>query len=341
MTLSVACLGAGYFSQFHRDGWERIDETHIVGVADHDHEKASATGYPTFINLTDMLDATTPDILDIVVPPSAHADAIRTALNSPVKLIICQKPFCTSLKEARAVTAEAQAKGIPLIIHENFRFQPWFRAIKTAIEDGAIGTPLQATFRLRPGDGQGPDAYIERQPYFQNMDRFLIHETGVHYIDTFRFLFGNPTALYADLRKVNSAIAGEDAGIVLFDHPNNVRCLFDGNRNLDHAALNTRCTMGEGLFEGTDGTITLMGDGSVHLRPFGCILPNTLISKDKSGTFGGDCAFHLQRYAIDCFLGMATFENEAIDYLKVIEIEAAIYKSARLMRKVELLNHAQ
>lgn len=341
MTLRVACLGAGFFSQFHRDGWDRIAETEIVGVADHDHAKATATGHPAFSDLSEMLDTTTPDILDIVVPPSAHADAIRTALDHNVKLIICQKPFCTSLDEARTITALAKTKGVPLVIHENFRFQPWFRAIKTAIDDGAIGTPLQATFRLRPGDGQGPDAYLERQPYFQQMDRFLIHETGVHYIDTFRYLFGNPTALYADLRQINPVIAGEDAGVVMFDHPIGVRAVFDGNRNLDHAATNTRCTMGEGLFEGTKGTITLQGDGSVYLREFGTVAAKEIISQDNSGTFGGDCTFHLQRHVVDGLLTDTTFENEAEDYLAVIEIEAAIYRSARLMRKVEVLNHVQ
>ena len=35
-----------------------------------------------------------------------------------------------------------------------------------------------------PGDGQGPDAYLARQPYFQAMERFLVHETAIHLIDT-------------------------------------------------------------------------------------------------------------------------------------------------------------
>ena len=42
------------------------------------------------------------------------------------------------------------------------------------------------------------------------MPRLLIHETGVHYIDTFRYLFGTPTAVHADLRRCNPVIAGED-----------------------------------------------------------------------------------------------------------------------------------
>ena len=339
MTYRVACLGAGYFARFHRDGWARIHEVDLVGVADLDYGKAAATGYPAFASLAEMLDATKPDILDIVVPPSAHADAIRIALKGDLKLIICQKPFCTSLAEAREITALAKAKGVPLIIHENFRFQPWFRAIHAAIGAGAIGDPLQATFRLRPGDGQGADAYLSRQPYFQKMPRFLIHETGVHYVDTFRYLFGNPTAVYADLRQINPVIAGEDAGFVLFEHPNGMRTLFDGNRNLDHLAKNTRCTMGEGLFEGTQGTLTLLGDGSVSLRKFseGSTIP--VIGPDLSDNFGGDCTYHLQHHVIKALLTDSAFENCADDYMSVLEIENAIYDSAQKKQRVALNDH--
>ena len=340
MTFRVACLGAGFFSQFHHDGWRRLQDAQLIGVADHDLGKATATGHPAFNDLQQMLETTQPDILDVIVPPTAHADAISVAVKFDLKLIICQKPFCTSLTEARAMTALAKANGIHLIVHENFRFQPWFRTIKLAIQDGLIGEPMQATFRLRPGDGQGPNAYLERQPYFQTMPRFMIHETGVHYVDTFRFLFGNPTALYADLRKVNKVIAGEDAGLVTFDHPGGVRSLLDGNRNLDHGATNTRCTMGEGLFEGTHGTLTLLGDGSVQFKRSGNLIQKETLLPDKSGTFGGDCTFRLQKHAINALLGNGTLENEAKDYLNVIQIENAIYDSAKIMSKVKLKNYA-
>ena len=104
-----------------------------------------------------------------------------------------------------------------MVVHENFRFMPWYRFIKTALDDDVNGGLLQATFRLRPGDGQGPKAYLDRQPYFQTMRRFEVQETAVHWVDLFRFLPGPPVSVYADLRRLNPAIAGEDAGIILFE----------------------------------------------------------------------------------------------------------------------------
>lgn len=336
MTIRVACVGAGYFSQFHYGSWARIEGVTLVGSCDHDIEKARATGLPAFDDLEVMLRETAPDLIDVILPPMGQAAVIRTALAAGIKTLICQKPFCNDLAEAEEIIALAKAHGARLIIHENFRFQPWYRAIKTAMDDGVIGTVQQITFRLRPGDGQGPQAYLDRQPYFQKMEKLLIHETGVHFVDTFRFLLGNPTAVYADLRKMNPVIAGEDAGYVVFDHANDARALLDGNRHLDHSATNLRRTMGEGLVEGTLGTLSLTGDGAVHLRKHSDLELIEILPPDTHDGFGGDCVHHLQSHVISGLLHGREFENEAAEYLQVIRIEKAIYASAEKGQKLKV-----
>ncbi|MEL6681050.1 MAG: Gfo/Idh/MocA family oxidoreductase [Pseudomonadota bacterium] len=337
MTLRVACVGAGYFSQFHIDSWRRIPQVDLVGVCDQDRSKADATGAPAFADMRQMFDAVAPEIIDLILPPSAHADAIRTALSChTAKVIICQKPFCLNLEEARTMVDLAHDAGVSLIVHENFRFQPWYRKIKEVLDAGNLGDVHQMTFRLRPGDGQGPDAYLSRQPYFQKMDRFLIHETAVHWVDTFRYLFGPPHAVYADLRRVNPVIAGEDAGYVIFDHAGSVRALFDGNRLLDYAADNTRRTMGKAMVEGSTGVLTLRGDGSLHLRPFGSMTETCVLPPDPHNGFGGDCTHALQLHVVLGLNDGQALENLAGDYLNVIRIEEAIYRSAETGQKVKV-----
>ncbi|WP_108816792.1 Gfo/Idh/MocA family protein [Loktanella sp. Alg231-35] len=335
-SLRVACVGAGYFSQFHYGSWARMDDVTIVGSCNRDIAKAKDTGLTAYSDLSTMLVEQTPDLLDVILPPVAHAETIRTALAAGIKWIICQKPFCVDLAEGQAITAEADAAGATIIVHENFRFQPWYRAIKAAIDKGAVGDLRQITFRLRPGDGQGAEAYLDRQPYFQDMPRFLVHETAVHWVDTFRYLLGNPLSVYADLRRENPVIAGEDAGYILLDHPNGVRALFDGNRTLDHAADNLRRTMGEALVEGTQGTISLSGDGSVWLRKFHTQTQTALLHADTWDSFGGDCVHALQSHVVSGILHGTALENTARDYLEVVEIETAVYASSEAGRKIEL-----
>jgi len=321
VTLSVGLLGLGYFARFHRESWGRMKGARLTATADADPAKgADHAG-------VDALLGTAPDIVDIATPPPTHAHAIRAALASRPRAIICQKPFCTSLEEADTITAEAAATGIPLIVHENFRFQPWFRALRAALAAGRVGRLHQITFRLRPGDGRGPDAYLARQPYFQTMPRLLIHETGIHYLDTFRYLAGEPDGLYADLRRLNPAIRGEDAGLVILDHGSGLRCVLDGNRLADFDTDDTRRTFGECLAEGDDATIRLTGDGRLALRAHGTRAEEELLAPRDWPGFAGDSVHAFQSHVVAHLTDGAPLETAAGDYLRSLRLSELAYAS--------------
>ncbi len=338
--LRVAGIGAGYFSQFHYDAWARMDDVDLVGIADTDVGKAEAMagahGAPeVFASAEAMLDAARPDLVDIVTPPATHAALVSLAAARGLPMI-CQKPLAPTMAEARAIVATAEAAGADLFVHENFRFQPWYREIARLLAGGACGDVLNATFRLRPGDGQGPDAYLARQPYFQQMPRFLVHETLIHMVDTFRFLFGEVTAVQAHLRRCNPAIAGEDAGIVVLAFAGDTVGTVDGNRLVDHAAENTRLTMGEMWVEGTGGTVRLDGDGNLYHRAHGSTEERRHGYAWTNRAFGGDCVLACQRHIVDALRGTGRAETRAADYLRNIEIEDAIYAAAKQGRRITL-----
>ena len=334
MTLAVGLVGAGYFTRFHAEAWSRMAGARLAAVCDIDRAKAEAItsrhGGTAFDALAGML-ADAPldilDILDIAAPPPAHAPAIRAAIAAGIRAVICQKPFCGGLAAAEAIAAEAEEAGITLVVHENFRFQPWYRETARLIAAGAIGAPLQIAFRLRPGDGQGPRAYLDRQPYFQSMQRFLVHETAVHLLDVFRFLFGMPDAVFADLRRLNPAIAGEDAGLVVLRYGDGRRALFDGNRLADHAAANPRLTMGELLAEGTEGAIRLDGAARLLLRRRGEAEEREHRYDVPERGFGGDCVFALQRHVVRHLTEGSALENTAREYLATMRLVEAAYAS--------------
>lgn len=333
--LQVLTVGAGYFARFHHEAWQRHPETELAGVADIDFERAKANGARAFASMAEGLAQLRPDIVDIAVPPPTHGALIREALAARPRAIICQKPFATSLSEGEALAREAVEAGVPLIIHENFRFQPWYRKARAVLQAGRLGAVHQASFRLRTGDGQGPDAYLERQPYFQTMPRLLIHETAVHWVDTFRYLLGPIEGVYADLRRMNPVIKGEDAGYVIFTFAGGVRAVLDGNRLIDHAASNPRLIFGEALIEGTEGALALAGDGALTFRAFGASRAETLLAPASYPGFAGDCVYALQAHVVAALKGEAAFENLALDYMHVRRVEEAIYRSDRERRWIE------
>ena len=146
--------GLGYFGQFQLNAWKRIKDVDLVAICDPSQGRREAASKLARANVHDdiagMLAAEEPDILDIASPPASHREALETAIGK-VDTIICQKPFCTSLEEAERMVALAEQKNTKLVIHENFRFQPWYRVINEQIKSGLIGKVQQAQFRLRPG----------------------------------------------------------------------------------------------------------------------------------------------------------------------------------------------
>ena len=212
-------------------------------------------------------------------------------------------------------------------MHDNFRFQPWYQEIKRLLDTQCLGQLYEIQFNFRPGDGQGPKAYLDRQPYFQTQPRFLIQETGIHFIDVFRYLVGDINGVFARLTKLNPAIAGEDAGIVLMEFNNGVRGVLNANRLSDHAAKNTRLTMGEMRIEGSKGVLTLDGDGVVSTREHGSTGTLTHPIEWQDIDFGGDCVYNTARHIADHLLTGSPVVNLAQNYLTNRLIEAAVYES--------------
>ncbi|TBR42787.1 Gfo/Idh/MocA family oxidoreductase [Marinomonas agarivorans] len=338
-TLRVATVGTGYFSQFHYNAWQRIENVELVALCNRSVDAAAETAEKYAISsiYTDfvaMLEQEKPDLVDIITPPQTHVDFVMAAVERGIPCI-CQKPFTPSLTDAEALCEKVQAHNGLVVIHENFRFQPWYQEIKQLLDSGFFGTLYQATFMMRPGDGQGEDAYLARQPYFREMERFLVHETAIHWVDVFRYLLGEVQGLYADLMQRNPVIKGEDSGTVLFNFDNQVRAVFDGNRLADHAAENTRLTMGEMLIEGSAGALTLSGNGQIMLRKTG---ETSWIPHDYHYTtdnFGGDCVYRLQQHVVDHLLQNTAIHNRADQYLTNLKIEELIYRSAELKQRMD------
>ncbi len=338
--LRVLGVGAGYFSQFQYLGWRNIADVECVGIVNRDADKARALAdrygiHDVYTDLPAALDATRPDLVDVITPPETHRAFVAQCVERRIPAI-CQKPFGRDYADAVAITEHAERAGVPLVIHENFRWEPWYREARRLIDAGTLGALHGVAFRLRPGDGQGPRAYLDRQPYFQQMPLFLVKETAIHWIDTFRFLMGEVTAVYARLRRINPVIAGEDAGYIVFEFAGGATGLFDGNRLNDHVAQNPRRTMGEAWLEGERGVLRLDGDARLWWKPHHGAETQHAYDRGPDDTFGGGACEWLQRHVVAHFRGGTPLENTARDYLANLRVQAAVYRSAATHRRIEL-----
>lgn len=337
----LGVAGAGYFAQFHLEAWQRLQSQGLVqlaALAEPDAGKRQAAmeryGIPRgFDSVAGMVEALPIDVLDIATPPATHRELVEIAAGKGIACI-SQKPLAPTYAEAEQLVAIAERAGITLAVHENFRWMPWYREMKRCLDSGLIGTPHTVSVRMRPGDGQGPDAYLGRQPYFQQMQRFFVHETAIHFIDSFRFLFGEITSVSAVLRRLNPVIAGEDGGYIALQFAGGASALIDGNRLNDHPAQNTRLTMGEHWLEGSRGVLRLDGDGRLFWKPHGEPEAPHPYEWDNRG-FAGDCVYHQQKHLIEAFAAGRRPINTGREYLRNYAIEEAVYRSHEERRQID------
>jgi predicted dehydrogenase len=329
--LRGVAVGSGYFSPYHFDAWQRIGRAEITALCSLDtgqaRQVADKFGIATvYDDAAVMLDRERPDFIDIITPPQNHAALVGLAAEQGVH-ILCQKPLAPTMEEARVIVDRAAKAGVRLMVHDNFRFQPWHREAKRLLDGGAIGRLQTLSCRTRLGDGWGDDAYLARQPYFRDMPQFLIFETGVHFIDVYRYLAGEISEVHAKLRRLNPAIQGEDSALVLFDFASGAVGLWDADRYHEGPAKNPRYTFGEFLLEGDAGALRIDGEGDIYLRPLGKAERLHPYEHTHHG-FAGDSVFATLNHFIHRLADGAPFETCGEDYLHTLAVQDAVYASA-------------
>lgn len=339
--LAVAVVGCGEFARHHIEAWTRNPRAQLAALVDHDPVRLAsgrtlAPEATCFQSLDEALCDEKIDLVDACAGEWAHAGIALTAARAGVTCV-CQKPLTPDLESSIALVDAVDRTGAKLIVHENWRFRPWFREARRLIDAGVLGVPRTLVFRFRPGDGAGPGAYADRPASFRVARRFLIHETGIHFIDVFRFLLGTPVAVSARLRTVNPAIAGEDSGMVFFEFASGAAALLDADRTLDHPARATRFTSGTMIIEGTCATLRLDGEGRLFLRRVGACEETEHVYVMPTIGYAGDSVGAQIDHILDHLIEGSPLVNDGRAYLANIRIEAAIYRAAAEERSIRIV----
>ncbi len=264
--------------------------------------------------------------IDIVTRDESHLHLVQLAIARQIP-IICQKPLAADWDTAVKIVQIAESAGVRLMIHENWRWQPWHRVVGELIRRGDIGPPIGYGFRTRRRDGLGDFPY-PLQSYFRDMPRLLIHETLVHHIDTARFLFGNVAGIYAQARRRNPQIAGEDQALLVLTHHNCVQGWIDGHRFLDTEPDSP--LIGDAFFEGEQGCLQILPTGDVYLGT------RLIWKNDVTAGYRGDSVRATQMHFISCLLEGTDFETSGRQYLHTFAAVEAAYRSIAERRQVSV-----
>jgi len=151
-------------------------------------------------------------LVDIVTRMDTHRPLAELAFRHGIPVIV-QKPFAPSFADCAAIVKSAEAAGLFLAVHENFRFEAPLRRVKEVLDSGTIGAPSWARIAFRTHY----DVY-SGQPYFYDEERFVILDLGVHVVDVARFLLGEVERVSCETQRRNPKVKAEDTATLLLRH---------------------------------------------------------------------------------------------------------------------------
>jgi D-apiose dehydrogenase len=227
--LKGALIGCGFFAINHLNAWRDIageGGARIVAICDKNEKRLAEVQAlfgieRTYTDAGEMFEKEALEFVDIATTAPSHRALVELAAGKRIPAI-CQKPFAPVIEDARAMVEACEKAGVPLMVHENFRWQSALIKVRDAIRSGRIGTPYWGRVSFR----SGYDIYAG-QPYLAEGERFIVEDLGVHVLDTARFLFGDVDRLTARLQRINPRVKGEDAATMLLGHESGVTSVVD------------------------------------------------------------------------------------------------------------------
>lgn len=171
--------------------------TTLVGFVDTDKNAASvaARRWSTrfFSTIQELYQETSPEIVIVCTPDSAHYKVLKDLLRFHPRLVICEKPITTRLSDSKKIIAAYNQARIPLLINYSRRFDAAMLDFKTRLAQGQFGKVLWATYLYTKG---------------------VLHN-GSHAIDLARWLFGEVTASQALMARTDYTAEDRTVGAFL------------------------------------------------------------------------------------------------------------------------------
>ena len=217
--------------------------------------------------------------------------------------------------------------GVRLMIHENWRYRPWYRAMRAEIDAGAIGRPLRLRIAHRDTRALRPNGFAD-QPYQATMRKLILMDMGCHLVDAARYLIGEIQTVSATTGRFGRSNVGEDVAMLAVYFAGGALGLLDLSWTAVPDRARLEWALNETVAEGSAGTLRLLTDGSLELiSPTGKCERRPVALPPYDQVYG-DVYVAAQRHFIEGLVTGAEHETRASDNLKTMDVVWAAYRSA-------------
>jgi len=129
----------------HAAGYVACERTELIAVSDPIAEKVAQiqARYSVPAGYTDyreLIEQEHPDIISVATRPGPHAEIVEFAADHGVRGIYCEKPLCSSMREADAMRAACERHGVKFNYGTQRRYMPLYQTMRGLIDAGELGT---------------------------------------------------------------------------------------------------------------------------------------------------------------------------------------------------------
>ena len=264
-----------------------------------------------------------PGTARVASPRETHAAGVEAAAARGID-VLCQKPMTPTLAEAEALVRRVEGK-LRFMVHENWRFRPWYRELKRWIAAGELGEVLLARIAMISSgmlpDESGRRPAFERQPFMQHEERLMIAEVLIHHLDVMRFLCGELSVVGARAARTIADVRGETVAAIFLETA--AGAPVDVMGTMAAAGYPTRPPDRLEIV----GTKASAAFADSELRLLGPSPRSQSYDKDRGyqGSFDGVIA-----HFVDCLESGAPFETDATENLATLRLVEDAYRAAGL-----------
>jgi len=336
--LRFAILGAGFWARYQLAAWRELPGARCVALYNRTVAKAEALAREfevpaVYGDPEELVRREQPDFLDIITDVGTHSRLVR--LGAAHRLpVICQKPMAPTLAEAQGMVAACRQAGVPLFVHENWRWQAPLRALKRVLDEGRIGR----VFRARVTYANSFPVF-DNQPFLKELDQFILTDMGTHILDTARMLFGEARTLFCRTARVHPDIKGEDVATVMLGLASGatVTCEMSYAGRVEHDRFPETFV----LAEGEKGAVELgpdywiratTADGTLAKR----FPPPFYAWADPRYALAQAAGVACNANLLGALRGASTAETTGEDNLKTLELVFGAYDSANTGQAIQL-----
>lgn len=208
----IAVIGAGAMGRNHIRFVQEEEGSELVAIADAfegARAVADAAGVPFYLDAAQMMDEIQPEAVIIVTPNGLHLPVAREALARNIVSLV-EKPISDDLADAEKFAAEAEAAGIPVLVGQHRRHNPFARKAKEIIAAGKLGQLTVASFHYMIYKN---DEYFDVE-WRRKKGAGPILVNLVHDVDLMRYLIGEPVAVQGMQSSAARGFETEDSAVV-------------------------------------------------------------------------------------------------------------------------------